>query len=127
MQKYNKAALVTGGARRIGKAIVTDLASHGFAVAIHCNGSRTEADVLADELIDKGGKAAVVQADLSDREALKGILRAAGERLGPIHLLVNNASVFEDDAATDFGWDEWDRHFAVHVAAPAFLARSFTE
>jgi NAD(P)-dependent dehydrogenase (short-subunit alcohol dehydrogenase family) len=127
MQKYNKVALVTGGARRIGRAITTDLASHGFAVAIHCNGSRAEADELAASLNEQGSKAAVVQADLSDRDALKGIIQDASEQLGPVHLLVNNASVFEDDAVMDFGWDDWDRHFAVHVAAPAFLTRAFAE
>ncbi|MCO6392750.1 SDR family oxidoreductase [Aliihoeflea aestuarii] len=120
-----RVALVTGGARRIGKAIVTDLAAHGFAVAIHCNGSRTDADDLASDLIRQGGRAAVVQADLADRNALAGILAQAQKHLGPVRLLVNNASVFEDDAASDFDWDVWDRHFAVHVEAPAMLVRSF--
>lgn len=127
MQKYNKIALVTGGARRIGKAIVEDLSAHGFAVAIHCNGSRDEADALASDLARSGARAAVVQADLADRAALPRIVEEAARQLGPVRLLINNASVFEDDAATDFEWDVWDRHFAVHVEAPAFLARSFAE
>ena len=55
-----QSALVTGGARRIGRAIVEDLAAHGYAVAIHCNSSRAEADKLAAEMIERGGKAAVV-------------------------------------------------------------------
>lgn len=122
-----RVALVTGGAKRIGRAIATDLSAHGFAVAIHCNGSRTEADDLAAYLARRGGKAAVVQADLSDRSALTRIFSDVQVQLGPVQLLVNNASVFEDDTATDFDWDVWDQHFAVHVEAPAFLARSLAQ
>ena len=62
-----RTALVTGGARRIGRAIVEDLAAHGFAVAIHCNRSRREADSLAEQFAaDPAARAAVVQADLTD-------------------------------------------------------------
>jgi len=126
MQKYNKVALVTGGARRIGRAIVENLSENGFAVAIHCNGSRVEADALAGDLARSGRGAVVVQADLTDRAALSGMIEYAARQLGPVNLLVNNASVFEDDGASDFEWEVWDRHFAVHVEAPAFLARSFS-
>jgi NAD(P)-dependent dehydrogenase (short-subunit alcohol dehydrogenase family) len=114
-------ALVTGGARRVGQAIVRDLASHGFAVAIHCNASREAADRLAAEIREAGGSAAVVQADLSDMEAVQRIIPEAQGALGPVRLLVNNASVFEDDAAADPGWDVWDRHFDVHLRAPVAL------
>lgn len=118
-------ALVTGGAKRIGRAISLDLAAHGFAVAIHCNRSRHEADALKAEIEARGGRAAVVEADLTDREALGGVVAAAVKALGPVGLLVNNASIFEDDRITDFDWDRWDRHFAVHLEAPAVLSRSF--
>ncbi|RUX32869.1 SDR family oxidoreductase [Mesorhizobium sp. M7A.F.Ca.US.011.01.1.1] len=125
MSKATVTALVTGGARRIGRAIVEDLAAHGFAVAIHCNRSRTEADVLAAEIIAGGGRAAVVAADLTDMDAVGDLVGQAQAALGPIPLLVNNASLFEDDSVLDFGWRAWDRHFAVHVKAPALLAQNF--
>jgi NAD(P)-dependent dehydrogenase (short-subunit alcohol dehydrogenase family) len=120
-------ALVTGGAQRIGKAIVEDLAAHGFAVAIHCNGSHDAADRLAEELARTGATCAVVQADLTDRKALPGLIEAADAKLGAVSLLVNNASIFEDDGATDFEWGAWDRHFAIHLEAPAMLARMMAE
>jgi len=125
MSKATATALVTGGAKRIGRAIVEDLAAHGFAVAIHCNRSRGEADALAAAIDARGGRAAVVAADLTDMDAAGDLVSQAEAALGPISLLVNNASLFEDDSVLDFDWQAWDRHFAVHVKAPALLAQNF--
>ena len=125
MSKATATALVTGGAKRIGRAIVGDLAAHGFAVAIHCNRSRVEADALAAAIHHGGGRAAVVAADLTDMDAVSDLVGQAQAALGPVSLLVNNASLFEDDSVLDFDWHAWDRHFAVHVKAPALLARNF--
>ncbi|WP_027053270.1 SDR family oxidoreductase [Mesorhizobium erdmanii] len=127
MSKATAAALVTGGAKRIGKAIVEDLASHGFAVAIHANRSRGEADALAAEINQSGGRAAVVSADLTDMDAVTDLIGQAEAALGPISLLVNNASLFVDDSVEDFDWKAWDRHFAIHVKTPALLARNFAD
>jgi NAD(P)-dependent dehydrogenase (short-subunit alcohol dehydrogenase family) len=117
--------LVTGGAKRIGRAIVEDLAAHGFGVAIHCNHARKAADDLAATINAGGGRAAVVQCDLADMADVDGLVADAAAALGPISLLVNNASVFEVDSVTDFDWEVWDRHFALHVKTPALLARNF--
>ncbi|TSE05071.1 SDR family oxidoreductase [Mesorhizobium intechi] len=125
MSKAIAAALVTGGAKRIGKAIVEDLADHGFAVAIHSNRSHDEADALAAGINQSGGRATVVGADLTDMSAVSGLVGQAEAALGPISLLVNNASLFVDDSAEDFDWQAWDRHFAIHVKTPALLARNF--
>ncbi|MBZ9852576.1 SDR family oxidoreductase [Mesorhizobium sp. CA13] len=119
------AALVTGGAKRIGSAIVEDLAAHGFAVAIHCNRSRDDADALAQRINRAGGHAAVVAADLTDMTEVGRLIGRAEAALGPISLLVNNASLFEDDSVLDFDWQGWDRHFAIHVKTPALLAQNF--
>jgi NAD(P)-dependent dehydrogenase (short-subunit alcohol dehydrogenase family) len=127
MRKAGMTALVTGGSKRVGRAIVEDLAAHGFAVAIHCNRSRAEADDLAAAVAASGGEAAVVVADLTDMRAVDGLVRKATAALGPITLLVNNASSFEPDEVTDFEWPVWDRHFAVHVKAPVLLTRRFAE
>ncbi|MER8466268.1 SDR family oxidoreductase [Mesorhizobium sp. M1396] len=125
MSKATATALVTGGAKRIGRAIVEDLAAHGFALAIHCNRSHVEADALAAAIIASGGRAAVVAADLTDMDAVGDLVGQAQAALGPISLLVNNASLFVDDSVLDFDWRAWDRHFAVHVKAPALLAQNF--
>ncbi|MDX8433783.1 SDR family oxidoreductase [Mesorhizobium abyssinicae] len=118
-------ALVTGGAKRIGKAIVEDLAAHGFAVAIHANRSGAEAEALAEQIRGKGGRAAVVAGDLTDMDAVGDLVGRAEAALGPVRLLVNNASLFVDDSVEDFDWQAWDRHFAIHVKTPALLAQNF--
>jgi NAD(P)-dependent dehydrogenase (short-subunit alcohol dehydrogenase family) len=125
LNKPLKTALVTGGAKRIGRAIVEDLAAHGFAVAIHANESLDEAEAIAGSLAQFGLTAAVVQCDLSDGAAAGKLIDAAVAAIGPLDLLVNNASLFKPDTVTDFDDALWDRHFAVHVKAPSILARDF--
>jgi NAD(P)-dependent dehydrogenase (short-subunit alcohol dehydrogenase family) len=125
MAENLKTALVTGGARRIGKAIVSDLSAAGFAVAIHHHGSDEDARELAGSLNDRGGKVAIVRADLTDREAAARLIAQASQAIGPIGLLVNNASVFNADELDDFTWEHWDRHFAIHLQAPVELTRRF--
>ncbi len=125
MAPPSHAALVTGGARRIGRAIVEDLASNGWAVAIHCNHSRKEAEDLASEIRAKGGSAAVVNGDFADPTCLKRIVRDAADVLGPLTLLVNNASVFERDAVGTLDRTMWDRQIAVNLTAPIFLSQAF--
>jgi NAD(P)-dependent dehydrogenase (short-subunit alcohol dehydrogenase family) len=119
------AALVTGGARRIGRAIVERLAGAGYAVAIHCNRSLAPGQDLAREIEARGGRAAVLQADLADAAAVAGLMESAGQALGPVTLLVNNASEFQPDDVETLGEAQWDRHFAVNLRAPAFLSRDF--
>ena len=118
-------ALVTGGARRIGAAIVRDLASHGWAVAIHCNRSRAEAEALAAEIRAGGGRATVVAADLSEPDALRRIVPSAAAALGPLTLLVNNASVFLRDRIGGLDLQRWNAQFDVNLRAPVFLAEAF--
>ena len=119
--------LVTGGARRIGKAIVEDLAAHGFPVAIHCNRSVDEGQALADAIIARGGTACVVQADLTSEQDVRGLIAKAGQQLGSIRLLVNNASLFEDDRVGDLDMALWDRHFAIHLKAPVILSEAMAK
>jgi len=118
-------ALVTGGAKRIGAAIVRDLASHGFQVAIHCNKSLAEANALASELRSSGAKAAVIQADLSDSSEVARIVPEATGALGPLTLLVNNASVFLEDKFGGLDLAVWQTQFDVNLRAPLLLAEAF--
>ena len=118
-------ALVTGGARRIGRAIAERLASEGYAVAVHCHRSTAEAQGLCAALNGAGGRAAMVQADLAEADEVARIVPEAAVKLGPLTLLVNNASLFEPDALQDLDAGRWDRHFAVNLRAPALLARDF--
>ncbi|WP_201863476.1 SDR family oxidoreductase [Microvirga soli] len=120
-----KAALVTGGAQRIGRRIVERLTAEGYAVAIHCRRSADEAERMADRIRQAGGEAAVVQADLAEADAVERLVPEAVRALGPLTLLVNNASEFEPDEIETLTQARWDRHFAVNLRAPAFLARDF--
>lgn len=123
MSGQRTGVLVTGAAKRVGRAITLDLAAHGFDVAIHCHGSRKEADETARDIERAGGRAAVLEADLADPAACASLVGRAADAIGPVRLLVNNASIFDEDAATDFDWDTWDRHFALHLKAPVELSR----
>ena len=125
MKQPLKTALVTGGARRIGKAIVDDLAAHGFAVAIHANTSLDEAEAMADTIRRQGGTAVALAADLSETSATELLIAEATDALGPLGLLVNNASLFKPDSLDALDPDLWDRHFNVHVRAPSILVRDF--
>lgn len=121
-------ALVTGAAKRIGRAIVEDLSAHGFAVVIHANRSIGEAETLAAELRGDGKAAYAVQADLTDMDATQALVGRGAALAGqPVDILVNNASVFENDTVGALDEAAWDRHFAVHAKAPAFLAQAFAD
>lgn len=121
MSDMTKTVLVTGGAKRIGAAIVRDLAANGFAVAIHCHNSRDNAEALQAEIVAEGGKAAVVTCDLTEPSEVRGLISEAERAIGPIHLLVNNASIFRNDSITNLDMRSWDDHFSVHLKAPALL------
>ncbi len=125
MKQPQKTALVTGGAKRIGKAIVDDLAAHGFSLAIHANTSIKEAEALARSLREQGVKAVALSCDLVDERATAGLIEAAVAAVGPLGLLVNNASLFKPDTVETLEQALFDRHFAVHVKAPSVLARDF--
>ena len=124
--RENGAALVTGGAQRLGAAMVLALARRGIDVAVHCNASRDAAEAVASEARGMGVAAAVVQADLLDRGATAGLVPAAAAALGqPLTVLVNNASIFEHDTIATATWESWDRHIGSNLRAPFELIQAF--
>jgi NAD(P)-dependent dehydrogenase (short-subunit alcohol dehydrogenase family) len=121
-----QAALVTGGARRIGRALVLALAEAGFAVAVHHHRSRQEAEALVAEVAGGGGRAIALAADLVDEAAVERLLPQASAALGtPIGVLVNNASIFGNDTAATVTRDGWQAHLAVNLRAPFVLMQQF--
>ncbi len=121
----SRVALVTGAADRIGAAIAERLSADGWKVVVHYRSSAEKATATVARIKTAGGAAALVKADLANRRQRAGVIAAAAKPFGPLTLLVNNASIFERDAATDIDEALWDAHFAVHAEAPAFLSRDF--
>lgn len=119
------AALVTGAARRIGRAIALDLVRAGVAVAIHYRSSRSEAEALAAEIIGAGGKALALGADLAREAESTTLVSRATAALGPLGILVNNASQFERDDALSATRASWDAHFETNLRAPFVLSQAF--
>ncbi|MFV0282035.1 MAG: SDR family oxidoreductase [Rhodoblastus sp.] len=118
--------LVTGAARRIGRAVVERLARDGFGVAIHASArSLPEAADLAAEIVSRGGVAAAFDADLACPQASGQLIAHASAALGPLTHLVNNASIFEPDTAADFTAQGFERNMAVNLRAPLLLAQDF--
>lgn len=120
-----RAALVTGAARRIGRAIARDLAAHGWAVAVHHRGSRSEAEALVAEILEAGGRAVSLAADLALETDSAGLVGRAVDALGPLGCLVNNAAVFERDGADDATRASWDAHLEPNLRAPLVLSQHF--
>ena len=120
-----KAALVTGSAVRIGRAVAMALARTGFDLAVHCRQSREAAAATVAEIAALGRRAVLLEADLADDQAVLKLLPQAHEALGPVGLLVNNASIIEPDGLDSMTTETWDRHMAVHLRGPALLSQAF--
>jgi len=119
------AALVTGAARRLGRAIALGLAEAGFAVAVHSHTSMADAEATCAMIRRQGRDAVPLRADLAHEAAVTDLLPAAEAALGPIGVLVNNASVFERDEWHDATRASWDRHLEVNLRAPFVLMQAF--
>jgi NAD(P)-dependent dehydrogenase (short-subunit alcohol dehydrogenase family) len=119
-----KVALVTGAARRIGRAIALALAQRGWDVALHYGNSQAEALATAAEIEALGRRAVTLQCDLADEAATRQLLPRAVAALGRVTCVVNNASRFEQDSALDFSMAALDAHMHANLAAPILLAQA---
>ena len=120
------AALVTGGARRIGRTLCLALAQEGATVVVHYRDSEAAAAATVLELEAFGGEAFTVQGDLRDPNVASDLVASAAAEAGrPLDILVNNASVFAQGFPGTTSVQEWDLHQAVNLRAPFILARSF--
>jgi NAD(P)-dependent dehydrogenase (short-subunit alcohol dehydrogenase family) len=120
-----KTALVTGAAKRLGRAIALDLAAQGWNVAIHYNGSQEDADSAAQAVRAYGGEAATLQCDLSKESETAWLVDRAVKELGPLSALINSASLFENDDWESATRKTWDEHMEINLRAPLLLSQLF--
>jgi len=116
--------LITGAARRIGRALALDLARHGWRIALHCRNSQGEAEELAQEIVALGSEAVVLDCDLADADAVAKLIPRCTEALATPVCLINNASAFLPDSVSEMTEDIWNQHLDINLRAPVFLARA---
>lgn len=117
-----RTVLVTGAARRLGRAIALDLARAGWQVAVHFRGSEAEARQTAGEC-GQHAAAEVFQAELGDETQVRALMQQVLDRFGGLDAVVNNASRFEHDSAQSFTFKSMAAHLATNTAAPVLLAQ----
>ncbi|MFH1018912.1 MAG: SDR family oxidoreductase [Pseudomonadota bacterium] len=123
MDLQGKVALVTGGAKRVGRTIALALASKGCHVGFSYNTSKSEAKDTLAEIRNLGVKADSVRGDISRPADIKKIVRDVETHLGPIDILINSASIFERTPWPEIQEKTWDRHLTVNLKAPFLMAR----
>lgn len=117
-------ALVTGAAKRLGRAMALELAAQGHDVAVHYNGSADDAEATCAEIRALGVNATALQADLLDEAAVQTLMPRAVDALGPVDILINNASIFEYDTIESATRATWDRHMESNLRAPFVLTQA---
>ncbi len=120
-----RVALVTGGALRVGQAIVLELAASGFDVAIHYHASASAAGGTRARVEALGRRAVILRADLAVESEVGSLVRRATAALGPVGVLINNASRFERDEWDDATRESWDAHLEPNLRAPFVLTQGF--
>ena len=118
-------ALVTGAARRIGRTLALSLAEAGWDIAVHYRTSGAEAEAVCREIEGLGRRAVAVQADLAVEGQAQALLERARDALGPISLLVNNASTFREDTVQTMTRESWDAHMETNLRSPLALVQAF--
>ncbi|HEU4844558.1 MAG TPA: SDR family oxidoreductase [Burkholderiaceae bacterium] len=119
-----RAALVTGAGKRLGRAIALGLAAAGWDVAVHYRHSAAEARDTAAAIEALGRRAVLLDCDLADEAAVRALLGRASAALGPVGCVVNSASQFDYDSATEFSPALLAAHMQANVAAPVLLAQA---
>lgn len=123
----SKNVLITGAAKRLGRAIALDLADAGWDVAVHYNGSTKDAEATASDIRALGRRVALLQADVSKEDETRALIGRATAELGPVTALINSASLFENDDWQSASRESWDKHMEVNLRAPFVLAQEFAK
>ncbi len=124
MELRGKIALVTGGARRLGRVIALELAGHGASIALHHHRSYEAAGETAAEIRARGVEVATIAADLSDPAEIEVLASGAVERFGGVDLLVNSAAIYFRTPLGEVTAADWDRLHALNLRAPFLLTQA---
>jgi NAD(P)-dependent dehydrogenase (short-subunit alcohol dehydrogenase family) len=122
-----RAVLITGAARRIGRAVALDLAERGWPVAVHYHSSAADAQGVVEAIAKKGGKAIAIKADLRKEDEVAALIPRVSEQIGPVTCLINNASLFENDTVQTVTAESWHAHMQVNLRAPFVLIQTFAK
>ena len=121
MDAAGKVALVTGGARRVGRALSLGLGRAGADVAVNYHSSSAEARSVVGELEAMGRRAVAIQADVSRRSEIQRLVRTVGDEFGRLDILVNSAASFESAPFLEIEESDWDQVMAVNLKGPFLL------
>ena len=122
-----KIVLITGAARRIGRALALSFAKEGWQVAAHYHTSSQEAKTLKSEIESLGQSCFLIKADLSNEQETQSIFFETQKNLGTPTVLINNASVFKYDCIKTCTFEKWDEHLTVNLKAPFLLSQAFAK
>jgi len=121
----NGTALITGGAKRVGKQIALYLADQGYNIALHYNTSTSEANETRKEILQKSKKCEVFQYDLRDEKNISQLINDVTKQFSDLNILLNNASVFKESSFTDTSPDFFNEMFLINFKVPFFLTKEF--
>ncbi|MFQ5589253.1 MAG: SDR family oxidoreductase [Nitrospiria bacterium] len=122
-----KTAMITGGAKRLGYHMALLLAGDGFDIALHCNTSLKEAETTRHAIETRGRRCLLLPGDLTDAAIYDTLIDTACEKLGPLSVLINNASVFEKSDFARVSPADFDQNIQLHLKAPFFLSQAFAK
>lgn len=125
MLKPAGAALITGGAKRLGRALALHLASRGYDIVLHCHRSHAEAEALVPVVESFGRRCVILKADLAADAGVENLVQAAFEHFPDLNILINNASAFFPVSLADTTPAQWDLFYQMHVKTPFFLIQAF--
>jgi pteridine reductase len=127
MTQPRRTYLVTGAANRIGRGLAMGLARQGDTVVIHYNSSESAAQQLSKEISGMGVKGFTIAADLSSNVQSAELIKLVWDMAGPIDVLINNASIFEEGLLAEITIDDIQRNMMINAYVPLLLSRSFAE
>ncbi|MGA2070150.1 MAG: SDR family oxidoreductase [Sedimentisphaerales bacterium] len=127
MTQTRRTYLITGAANRIGRGLAGGLVRQDDAIVIHYNSSESAAKQLSKEISNTGVKTFIIGADLGSANQCEKLMHRVWDLAGPIDVLINNASIFEEGQLAEITIDDINRNMMINAYAPLLLSRSFAE